>query len=232
MSSLGGSISCGNRSRSAATVWVVSSTDSVVCDSQATFAGSLTSILAASSGPSTSVMLVGRLARGADDLLVALVADQQDVVVLGGEPAGLIVHLGDQRAGGVDRAQVAFLRPRRAPPAPRRAPRRPRRSLPGSLRSPRRRSRRACSRSLTTCVLCTICLRTYTGAPNRSSACSTVWTARSTPAQYPRGFASRTLLVGLDMSSMVGEALRARLAMPRTATVQAARRPRTVRQQR
>ena len=35
----------------------------------------------------------------------------------------------------------------------------------------------------TTCLLCTICLRTYTGAPCCSSAFSTAITARSTPAQ-------------------------------------------------
>ncbi len=39
------------------------------------------------------------------------------------------------------------------------------------------------SSSLTTCLLCTICLRTYTGAPNRPRATSTACTARSTPAQ-------------------------------------------------
>jgi hypothetical protein len=50
-----------------------------------------------------------RLAGGADDLLVALVADEQDVVSLGGEPPGLVMHLGDQRAGRVDRAQAAVL---------------------------------------------------------------------------------------------------------------------------
>src|SRR5690606_10541954 len=47
------------------------------------------------------------LAGGSLDLLVPLVADEQDVVVLGREALGLVVHLGDQRAGGVDRAQVA-----------------------------------------------------------------------------------------------------------------------------
>ena len=46
----------------------------------------------------------------------------------------------------------------------------------------------------TTCRLCTISWRTYTGAPCFSSARSTVSTARSTPAQYPRGSASRTRL--------------------------------------
>jgi len=48
------------------------------------------------------VDVLGRLPSGPDDLLVPLVADQQDVVVVGREPARLVVHLGDQRAGGVD----------------------------------------------------------------------------------------------------------------------------------
>ena len=48
------------------------------------------------------------LAGGADNLLVALVPDQQDVVVLGREALGLAVHLGDQRAGGVDDVQPAL----------------------------------------------------------------------------------------------------------------------------
>src|SRR4051812_14607055 len=47
----------------------------------------------------------------------------------------------------------------------------------------------------TTYLLCTISLRTYTGGPYRSSAFSTATTARSTPAQYPRGAASSTRLV-------------------------------------
>ena len=42
-----------------------------------------------------------------DDLLVALVADQQDVVVVVGEPPRLVVHLGHERAGRVDGAQAA-----------------------------------------------------------------------------------------------------------------------------
>jgi hypothetical protein len=50
------------------------------------------------------------LPRGPDDLLVPLVTDQQDVVILGSKPACLVVHLGDQRAGRVDRAQAAALR--------------------------------------------------------------------------------------------------------------------------
>ena len=48
----------------------------------------------------------------------------------------------------------------------------------------------------TTCLLCTISLRTYTGVPCNSSARSTVCTARSTPAQYPRGVASSSFSDG------------------------------------
>ncbi len=52
---------------------------------------------------------VGRLAHRALDLLVARVADEHDRVALRGELLGLHVHLGDERAGGVDRAQRAAL---------------------------------------------------------------------------------------------------------------------------
>jgi hypothetical protein len=38
--------------------------------------------------------------------LVALVPDEEDAVVVGGEATGLVVHLGHQRAGGVDRLEV------------------------------------------------------------------------------------------------------------------------------
>ncbi len=87
---------------------MVSSTDSVVCDSQTTLFGSRTLTLSHGVGAVDQLDVVGRLAGGADDLLVALVADQQDVVVVAGEAPGLVVHLGDQRAGGVDGLQVAF----------------------------------------------------------------------------------------------------------------------------
>ena len=53
MSSLGGSSRAGKRWRSALTVSAVSSTDSVVCDSQTTRDGSLTWTSAAPSAPST-----------------------------------------------------------------------------------------------------------------------------------------------------------------------------------
>ena len=42
------------------------------------------------------------------------------------------------------------------------------------------------------------------GAPYRSRACSTVSTARSTPAQYPRGAASSNPFAGISHVPMVG----------------------------
>ena len=51
--------------------------------------------------------MVRRLTGRADDLLVTLVADEQDVEVVVGEAHGLAVDLGHQRAGGVDRLQAA-----------------------------------------------------------------------------------------------------------------------------
>src|SRR5438477_3309524 len=50
----------------------------------------------------------GGFASGTDDLFVTFVPDEQDVVVLRGVAAGLLVHLGHQRAGGVDGLQVAL----------------------------------------------------------------------------------------------------------------------------
>ena len=49
------------------------------------------------------------LTGGALDLLVALVADKQDVVAVAGEALGLVVHLGHQRAGSVEGEQVTVL---------------------------------------------------------------------------------------------------------------------------
>jgi DNA recombination protein RmuC len=52
------------------------------------------------------VDVLGCLAGRAHDLLVAVVADQQDVDVVSREPLRLVVHLRDQRAGRVDRLQL------------------------------------------------------------------------------------------------------------------------------
>lgn len=42
------------------------------------------------------------------DLFVSFVSDQQDLEVVSRESHGLAVHLGDQRAGGVDGLQLAI----------------------------------------------------------------------------------------------------------------------------
>ena len=105
MSSLGGSCRRGNRSRSRRTVSIVSSTDSVVWLSQTTFVGVAHLDVVDVVGAVDDGDVLGRLTGGADDLLVPLVADEQDVEVVGGEPDRLAVHLGDQRAGRVDRLQ-------------------------------------------------------------------------------------------------------------------------------
>ena len=51
--------------------------------------------------------MIGGLAKRALDLLVALMAHQDDVVVFLREAHGLAVHLGHERAGRVDRGEVA-----------------------------------------------------------------------------------------------------------------------------
>ena len=108
MSSLGGSCSVGKRSRSRRTVSIVSSTlkrglrqpDDLVLVADRDVVDGVRTV--------DQLHVVGRLARGADDLFVALVTDQQDVVVVAGEALGLVVHLGHQRAGGVDDLQLAL----------------------------------------------------------------------------------------------------------------------------
>ena len=82
MSSLGGSCRCGKRSRSRRTVSIVSSTDSVVCESQTTLSGSRTDDLVGVLRAVDELDVRRRLARGALDLLVAGVADEQDVEVV------------------------------------------------------------------------------------------------------------------------------------------------------
>ena len=86
---------------------MVSSTDSVVCDSQITLSSSRMRHVLDGVDPVDQLHMIGSFAGGADDFLVALVADQQDVVVVAGEAPGLVVHLGDQRTGRVDGLQVA-----------------------------------------------------------------------------------------------------------------------------
>ena len=124
-------------------------------------------------------------------------------VALLGEAHGLAVDLGDERTGCVDRAQATLAAGAHARGACR--GRRTRTRLPPGPRSARRRrsppALRSCS---TTYLLCTISLRTYTGQPWISSARSTVCTARSTPAQYPRGAASGSFSTVLTTNAIVG----------------------------
>src|SRR5829696_2491324 len=54
--------------------------------------------------------VVRRLTRGAFDLLMTRVPDEQNVQSLAGEPLGLLVHLCDQRTGGVDHLEAPRLR--------------------------------------------------------------------------------------------------------------------------
>ena len=68
--------------------------------------GESTSAAAASCTSPITLIRVGRLADGALDLLVALVADQEHGVAAGRVPAHLGVHLRHQRAGGVDDPQA------------------------------------------------------------------------------------------------------------------------------
>ena len=156
MSSLGGSCSVGNVHAAGSTVSIVSSTLErglrqpdhlrLVADRHRVHRV----------GPVDQLHVLGRLSGGALDFLVALVADQQDVEVVAGEALGFLVHLGDQRAGGVDGAQVPLrggsrarsarhrarrTRPAR-PPAPRRSRRR--RPRPAHVAFPRRAG---CARS-------------------------------------------------------------------------------------
>ena len=100
---------------------------------------------------------LGGLARGPHDLLVTRVSDQDDRAPVQRETAGLHVHLGDERARGVDHLQAANPRVRvhvrsdavrgehrrphpREPPSPRR--RTPRPWTPGRAR------RAGCARSV------------------------------------------------------------------------------------
>ena len=105
MSSDAGPRSAGNRARSALMISVVSSTAKVVWVRYDTRAGSGIVSSATSSALCTRTVSVRGLAQGALDLLVPGVADQDHGVTTGGEPAGLGVHLGDQRARRVDHLQ-------------------------------------------------------------------------------------------------------------------------------
>src|SRR5690348_2410921 len=182
MSSLGGSASNGNRCRSAATVCRVSSTDSVVCDSQATLAGSRTWAAAASCGPSTR-----RICAGASPVVPttsscpACPISTMSYPCAANRRASLCTLVTSGHVASTVRSprSRASTRTCGATPCAENTTTAPAGTSPTSSTNTAPRA----SSDATTCALCTICLRTYTGAPYNSSATSTACTARSTPAQ-------------------------------------------------
>src|SRR5690349_8276264 len=130
------------------------------------------------------------LAHCADDFWMTGVTDQNELATRCGMVLDFAMYLRNEGAGRVDL---------REPPLPRLRPD----GLGNSMR--REHDRRAVrdlieffdkngtlrSETATTQGLCTIWCRTKTGAPNRFRLSSTVWIARSTPAQNPRGLANR-----------------------------------------
>ena len=116
------------------------------------------------------------------------------VSVAAGEPAGLAVHLGDQRAGRVDDRQLPRRWRCRAPPARRRAPR-TRPARPPARRARLDEDRALGSRPATTCRLCTISRRTYTGDRTCEGALHRVDGALDA-AQSPRGRVRRFRFIG------------------------------------
>ena len=103
MSSLCGAAISGKRRRSASTISAVSSSDSVVWVTKARLAGSRgTNASASSHGLDQRHRARRQLAQRADHFRVAGVADQHDLAAGGEVALGLDVHLGDQRAGGVE----------------------------------------------------------------------------------------------------------------------------------
>ncbi len=106
--------------------------------------------------------LLRGLPHRAFDLLVAVVADEHDRVAVVGEAHRLAVDLRDQRAGGVDRLQVALdraLANARGDAVGREHAHRPLGDF-GVLVD---EDRAPLAQVLTTCLLWTISLRTYTG---------------------------------------------------------------------
>src|SRR5699024_4743511 len=107
MSSLGGSCSCGKRSRRISTVAIVSSTLRVVWEIHTSFASAGTSTVRASSGLWTRVMCSGASPM-VPYLFVTGMTDQQDPETVPSEPDRLLVHLRHQGAGRIDRGQGPF----------------------------------------------------------------------------------------------------------------------------
>ena len=110
MSSLCGPVMVGNFGFRAATMWRVSSTDSVVCVTQARLSGFSGSSAAICSRSSTRVIEpLGSWPMVPTTSGMAGMADQQHVAAALVVDLGLAVDLGHQRAGGVDGEQAAVV---------------------------------------------------------------------------------------------------------------------------
>ena len=126
--------------------------------------GELARCCGSGSSATSSTVCTSTIASGAspmvpDDLLVPRVADQEDREALAGEALRLVVHLGHERAGRVDRAQPAQRGV--AVHFGRHAVRRDTTVAPsGTSSSLSTKIAPCCSSRRTTWMLCTICLRT------------------------------------------------------------------------
>ena len=108
MSSLCGPEMFGNRPFNSATISAVSSIDSVVWVTKARLFGSFGVKVLASSAVSISVTAPGRqLAERADHFRMVRMPDQEDFAAALEMDRGLAVHLRDQRAGRVQREEIA-----------------------------------------------------------------------------------------------------------------------------
>ena len=117
---------------------------------------------------------------------------------------GLAVHLADQRAGGVEIEQLALLGIRRHRFRHAVGREHDRRTCRESRPAPRRKPR-PCAPALRPRAGCGRSRAAHRPARHSvSSARSTIWMARSTPAQKPRGAASRRVRASLGMVRPVG----------------------------
>ena len=108
MSSLCGPLMFGKRSFSIATISAVSSIDSVVWVTKARLSGSFgVKVLASSRGLDQRHRAGRQLAERADHFRVMRMADQQDLAAALEMDRRLAVHLGHQRAGRVQREEIA-----------------------------------------------------------------------------------------------------------------------------
>ena len=115
--------------------------------------------------------VVGGLAHRALHLLVALVAHEHDRVALGRELLGLHVHLGHERAGGVDSPEAAGLGVGVHARAPRRGPRtRPSRPPARPSPPPRTPRRGRAAAPPRACCARSPCARTRAGRRARAPA--------------------------------------------------------------